>query len=127
MSRTATMAVGFFLVLMGIQLHVIESFTMTPRVSHFLNDNFSQEQASLVPPIVTSAPGNFPQSQQPYNSPYYRASYTQPNASAPTATHAIGSRRSSAQSKVAPPRWFCWPVLFLGAFLLLQGATKPRG
>ena len=120
------MATGFFLILMGIQLHVVESFTMTPRVSHFVNDNFSQRQltpaATVIPP---SAEAPLAQRQN-YNSPYYQTSYGQPVVNSAAVAPRSMPLSSAGQSTIAPPRWFCWPVLFLGAFLLLQGATKPR-
>jgi hypothetical protein len=124
MSRTATMATGFFLILAGIQLHMVESFTLTPRMSHFLNDTFSQQDHSLAPNIATS--GDFSSPRQNYNSPYYQASYSQPGGNQRLASRPVATIRSSGQDTITPPRWFCWPVLFLGAFLLLQGAIKPR-
>ena len=124
MSRTATMAAGFFLIFTGLQLHLVESFTMTPRVSHFVNDNFSQRRPAAA--LNNAVAGdNFSNPRQDYNSPYYQASFGQPSgnqlASAP-----VASISSPAQATIVPPRWICWPVLFLGAFLLLQGATKSR-
>jgi len=124
MSRTATMATGFFLILAGIQLHVVESFTMTPRVAHFLNDKFSQPSSSVAPILTNSvAAARNSAVGQNYNSPYYQASYSQPSGNQLTSPAPIASVGSN---QIVPPRWFCWPVLFLGAFLLLQGATKPR-
>jgi len=128
MSRTATMATGFFLILAGIQLHVVESFTMTPRVSHFFNDQFSQQHPSALSTLSNNidASGNFSGPRQNYNSPYYQASYSQSNGNQIASPGPVTPIRTSGQSTIVPPRWFCWPVLFLGAFLLLQGATKPR-
>jgi hypothetical protein len=119
------MATGFFLILAGIQLHLVESFTMTPRVSHFLNDNFSQQNRIATPELLrdlsTQAAG------QQYNSPYYQSSYTRPGGNPLPSTGAVAAIRNPHQSTIGVPRWICWPVLFLGAFLLLQGVTKPRG
>lgn len=130
MSRTATMATGFFLILAGIQLHLVESFTMTPRVSHFLNDKFTQQplSATPTPPNNVAASGDFSAPRQNYNSPYYQASYSQPSqhGSNTISPGPVAAKLSPDQSTIVPPRWFCWPVLFLGAFLLLQGAVKPR-
>ena len=128
MSRTATMATGFFLVLAGLQLYLVESFTMTPRVSHFFNDKFTQQYPSAVPSFQNNvaASGNFSAPGQNYNSPYYQASYSQPNGNQIASSGPVAPI-SSGQSTIVPPRWICWPVLFLGAFLLLQGATKPQG
>jgi hypothetical protein len=128
MSRTATMATGFFLILAGIQLHLVESFTLTPRMSHFLNDSFSHQHplAAQVPPNSVATSGDLSAPRQNYNSPYYQASYSQPGGNQLATPSPATAMRDNGQSTVAPPRWFCWPVLFLGAFLLLQGATKPR-
>ncbi len=129
MSRTATMATGFFLILAGIQLHLVESFTLTPRMSHFLNDTFSQQELSAAPALSTNVAtlGDFAAPRQDYNSPYYQASYSQPSGNQRFSSGPVASIRDTGRSTVAPPRWFCWPVLFLGAFLLLQGAITPRG
>jgi len=128
MSRTATMATGFFLILAGIQLHLVESFTLTPRMSHFLNDTFSQQDLSAAHALPSNVATSevFSGQRQDYNSPYYQASYSQPSGNQPVSSGPVATYRSAGQSTVVPPRWFCWPVLFLGAFLLLQGAIKPR-
>ncbi len=121
MSRTSLMSIGFFLLFMGIQLHVVESFTMTRRVSNFLTDNFPGDEGT----IAAAARSNLPQfgaNDQNYNSPYYQASYTnsvvqiQPTASATTF--------SAENRTLQPPRWICWPVLFLGAVMILQGLLR---
>jgi len=99
MSRTATMATGFFLILAGIQLHFVESFTMTPRISHFMNDNFSQPfpyESPLTENFVTS--GSSPAPGQDYNSPYYQASYSQPNRTQFASSRSITSVGSQGQS-----------------------------
>ncbi len=127
MSRTATMATGFFLILAGIQLHLVESFTLTPRMSHFLNDRFAQDDLSAPPTLSTNvaASGDLSVPRQNYNSPYYQASYSQPNSGQLAPPSSIATFRDSGRGTITPPRWFRWPVLFLGAFLLLQGAVKP--
>ena len=117
MSRTTTMATGFFLILIGVQLHLVESFTLTPRVAHFLNDNFPQATTTDLSPVPSE---NFSNPPQPFNSPYYQASFDRPT------TPSVGIR-TVADRRIAPPRWFCWPVFFLGAFLLIQGLSQSQG
>jgi len=85
MSRTATMATGFFLIFAGVQLYFVESFTLTPRMSHFLNDKFSQHPSAL-PTLGNVASRDFSAPGQTYNSPYYQASYGQPSRSNQTTT-----------------------------------------
>ena len=116
------MATGFFLIFAGIQLYFVESFTLTPRMSHFLNDKFSQQPSAFPTLGNVAASGDFSAPRQTYDSPYYQASYGQPSGN----QLAAGSIGGSGRSTIVPPRWICWPVLFLGAFLLLQGATKYR-
>jgi len=117
MSRASLMSVGFLLIFAGIQLNVVESFTMTPRVSHFLNDNFSGN-----PNQIAASPLLRPQfdtNRENYNSPYYQASYA---SNAPqfqqTSVSQVGNRT------IVPPRWISWPVLFFGAVLILQGLLR---
>lgn len=118
MNRTSLMSTGFLLIFLGIQLHVVESFTMTRRVSNFLSDNFSGDPNELAPAATVAVP-NFDNNGQNYNSPYYQASYgnTQVPFSAPAAFQ-------PANRVINPPRWICWPVLFMGAVLILQGLTR---
>ncbi len=108
MRRGTTMTLGFVLILIGIQLNVVQSYELTPRFSNFLSENGSiqnDRQASL---------------NQPFNSPYYQASFentsfTQPTPLAPAPTKVISI-----------PNWVCWPVLFFGAVIFLHGVAKPR-
>jgi len=102
------MTLGFVLILIGIQLNVVQSYELTPRFSNFLSENGSMrssETASL---------------NQPFNSPYYQASFENtsfkpPAIAAPTALKVIST-----------PKWLCWPVLFLGAVVFLHGVSKRR-
>ena len=126
MSRTKKMAIGFFLVFLGIQLHLVESYTLTPRVAHFLSDNFAQDPSLGGPIIATQTPPASNNGNQNYQSPYYQASFN--NAAGVPAIQASNPTQSrTLNQRVQPPRWICWPILFLGAFLLIQGATQSRG
>ena len=118
MSRTSLITLGFLLIFLGIQLNVVQSFTMTPRVSNFLSDNFSGNPDELrVAPSIPSP--QFSANQQNYNSPYYQASYGNNTAQfQQTPAVSIGNRT------IHPPHWICWPVLFFGAVLLLQGSLR---
>ena len=125
MSRTTRMATGFFLIFMGVQLHIVESFTLTPRVAHFLHDNFSQDPAAVVPVIATQTQPALINGRQNYQSPYYQASYDN-SASVPVIQAASQSQTRTVSRRLQLPRWICWPILFLGAFLIIQSATGAR-
>ena len=127
MSRTKLMSFGFLLIFIGIQLHIVQSFTLTPRVSNFLNDGLQQN------PNLVGGPGYAPQNpaapfdanRQNYNSPYYQASYSNQAAySNPAAVARPASTFGTGNRTIVPPRWICWPVLFLGAVFILQGALR---
>ena len=102
------MALGFFLVFFGIQLRMVERYTMTPRMANFFTSD-GVLRANLTSPAPSTVPT--------VSSPYYQASYS---TAAPTINVAAPSR------DLVPPRWLCWPVLFLGAVVFLHGFGKRR-
>ena len=122
MSRTSLMSTGFLLIFLGIQLNIVESFTLTPRVSNFLSDNFSGNPNVNPNAIadVNPVPG-FRQdaNRQEYNSPYYQTAYSN---NAPQFNNSLVPQVHNRT--FSPPRWICWPVLFLGAVLILQGLMR---
>ena len=118
MSRTSLITLGFLLIFMGIQLNVVQSFTMTRRVSNFLSDNFSGNPGELNVASPIPSP-QFDVNQRSYNSPYYQASYGN-NAAQFQRAPAVGI----GDRTIHPPHWICWPVLFFGAVLLLQGILR---
>ena len=118
MGRTSLITAGFLLIFMGIQLNVVKSFTMTRSISNFLNENFSGDPGELNVASPIPSP-QFDTKQQNYNSPYYQASYGNNTAQFQRPTPVgIGGRT------IHPPHWICWPVLFFGAVLLLQGILR---
>jgi hypothetical protein len=109
MRRGSTMTFGFVLILIGIQLNVVQSYQLTPRFSNFLSENGgprSNEQASL---------------NQPFDSPYYQASFENTSYTQPVAVSAPAPIKV-----ISTPNWLCWPVLFLGAVVFLHGVSKHR-
>lgn len=125
MSRTSIIATGFLCIMLGVQLYLVESFTLTPRMSHFLTDNFSDSSEA---PVFTNtgnatATPQFTQPRQAYDSSYYQASFGQNGM--PSVATTVGARGNS-ETTLRPPRWIIWPVMFLGAFLILQGASRPK-
>lgn len=105
MQRISTMTLGFVLIFIGAQLNIIESYTMTPRMANFL----SADGIAVEPAAVTAQ----------NKAPYYQASW-QNVSSAAAVNNPPGSR------EIVLPGWLCWPVLFLGAVVLLQGVSMAR-
>lgn len=138
MSRTAMMTIGFLFVFAGIQLNFVESYVLTPRMTEFLSDKFSNDQAIANLPYaqpVQSIPANT------QNSPYQQAGYQQNGYSgsgipgvqnvqsqgAPNFARQPIFGNASIQSRViTPPRWICWPIIFLGAVIFLNGVSMNR-
>ena len=119
MHRTNIMALGFLLIFLGIQLNVVERYVMTPRMANLLSPNGTVVSAPRLPSDNFGVPGdNFDRVNTAYNSPYYQASYQTP---------ATVSGFSPVGREFRPPRWLCWPVLFLGAVILINGMTSRRG
>ena len=129
MRRTSIMTMGFVLIFIGIQLNLVETYVLTPRFSNFLSENGVSDPSTGHPPtIIPNGMVNLNNNNQqnirntPYNSPYYQASFpqVQPPQFSPVAS-------LSGQAKTfSPPKWLCWPVLFLGAVLFLQGLAMQR-
>jgi hypothetical protein len=112
MHRTSIMALGFFLIFLGVQLNVVERYVMTPRMANLMSADGTLRSA-IREPI-----NNVRNANKTYESPYYQASYQTPTTI---------SSFSPAAREIRPPRWLCWPVLFLGAVVLINGLTLRRG
>lgn len=103
MRRMRMMTLGFVLVLFGLQLNLIDRVELTPRFSTFLSEQGSSIQYNQ----AGSSPSSFSQ-----------ASYARP-AIFP------GSMQPANQIRnIAIPDWLCWPLIFFGTVLVLQGAIK---
>ena len=112
MRRTSTMTLGFVLIFIGVQLAIVDSYVLTPRVANFLSENGTLEPAALPAPLPQQA-------QNPYSaSPYNQISYQQPVA--PVIASTLNQR------KITPPGWLCWPMLFWGTVVFIHGFSKPR-
>ena len=106
MRRTKIMTIGFVLIFLGIQLNLIESYELTPRFSNFLSE---------------TGDASFPTSlNEPVNTPYYQAAFrSQPKFGSAGVTPGY-------LKTITPPKWICWPVLFLGTVVFLHGFAKRR-
>lgn len=109
------MTLGFVLIFLGAQLALVDSYLLTTRISHFL----SQQEDSDVS-NVASAPLAQQQPAQAFN-PFQQASYQ--NGRPPLAP---GYQGAVTQKRVTPPKWLCWPALFCGTVVLLQGFSMGR-
>lgn len=104
------MTLGFVLIFIGIQLAIVDSYVLTPRVANFLSENGTLEPA-LQP--------TQPQAQNPYAaSPFNQISYQQ--SAVPVVASTLNQR------KITPPGWLCWPMLFWGTVVFIHGFSKPR-
>jgi hypothetical protein len=103
MTRMKMMTFGFVLMMFGVQLNLVESFELTPRFSLFLSEHGSSSNQPTVQPVGNS-------------NPYLQASFDR--SSPPVTTLA------SKTTIISPPKWLCWPALFFGTVLVLQGAIR---
>ena len=110
MRRTSTMTLGFVLIFLGIQLTIVDSYLLTPRITHFLSQ---QESGGVDSTLVAN--------QQQINYPFRQVSYQ--NGQVPFVP---GYQGAVTQQRVTPPKWLCWPVLFCGTVILLHGAAMKR-
>ncbi len=104
MRRRSIMVLGFVLIFLGVQLNLVESYELTPRFSNFLSENGQVTNPVMLP-------------NQEFNSPYYQASYSNSQINQPVSL-------SGNVTTITPPRWLCWPALFLGAVVFLHGFAK---
>ena len=111
------MTLGFVLFFVGIQLNLVESYVLTPRISSFLAEHRSSRMGALDNPGDSN-------SNKAANSPYYQASYP-----------AEGNWFNRQDAKplnlgklktITPPSWICWPVMFLGTVVFLHGFSMAK-
>ena len=112
MRRTSIMTLGLVLIFIGIQLNLVDTYVLTPRFSNLLADHATVERevATLGTPVETRS------------SPYYRASYSNNNR----AESKLGKSGLGVQKKITTPTWLCWPILFLGTVVFLNGFSIRR-
>ena len=101
MSRRTIMTVGFLLIFIGIQLNMVETFTLSKQATKFLVENF-QDPIEIGPAIN--------------NSPFSQASYNRlPSVTLPPVPIVLVKGK-----EVRHPRWICWPFIFVGAVFVLH-------
>lgn len=111
MNRTVVMTLGFLFVFFGIQMNVVDSYVLTPRMANFLSNKLPDAQ--VIQPTVFDAnqqPGAFTQAGYTNGPPIQPRVVSQPT---PTAVNRV----------IRPPGWIGWPVMFLGAVFFLNGLS----
>lgn len=121
MRRTSIMTLGFVLIFIGVQLNLVETFVLTPRFSNFFSENgvAPSNGVALNPQLLN--PANFDQYGRQAANPFYQASYPAGNSNPSFVPPAF-----SNQQQISPPNWICWPVLFLGTVVFLNGLSMRR-
>lgn len=102
------MTVGFLLVLIGLQLNFVESYQLSPEATRFWVTRFETPDT----PLTNSAYGLPAQSGQ---NVFQNAAYAMPSA------------MTGKAKLIQPPKWICWPVLFMGVATVFHGAAIHRG
>ncbi|MEM7456827.1 MAG: hypothetical protein AAF456_20960 [Planctomycetota bacterium] len=138
MSNNATMTIGFLLIFMGIQLNVIDSYTLTPRATQFWAERIATPEQLAAAGYtsfqnVAGAAGQYfdPSSggyaaNNGYNNPFSQAGYSN-SYNSPLAPNVGGVLPFSGGRKtIRTPEWVCWPVLFLGAVLCMVAFARRR-
>jgi hypothetical protein len=117
MNQSKIMVTGFLLIFVGIQLNLVQTYTLSPSATRFWNENLEDLPDELVPvPAVVNGPEPGPFSQASYGTPQnYQA--IQPQMSVPAI---------SGPKQITPPDWLCWPFIFIGAASVFHGLVLRR-
>ena len=108
MNRTVVMTLGFLLLFFGVQLNIVDSYVLTPRMANFLSDQLPSDPVITTPAAAGS--GQFtPASYNPYDT-------AGPQQVAPRERSRV----------IRPPNWLGWPLIFLGAVFFLNGLAIRR-
>jgi hypothetical protein len=106
------MTLVLVLIFIGIQLNLVDTYVLTPRFSNLLADHATVErEVEAVRPTSEARSTN-----------YYRASY-QNNTRTESKLEKSGL---GVQKKISTPTWLCWPILFLGTVVFLNGFSIRR-
>jgi hypothetical protein len=112
MRRTSIMTLGLVLIFIGIQLNLVDTYVLTPRFSNLLADHATVERevAVTTEPVAVRSGS------------YYPASYANNNR----ANEKPPKSRLGVQKTISTPTWLCWPILFLGTVVFLNGFSIRR-
>ncbi len=114
MSRSAILTIGFLLVMIGVQLNMVDTYTLTPQATQFLRERLADNAQTAGSPASSY---NYNNSYNTYQtSPYYQTSY-------PSRGIFGQSFQPPPGKQFTPPTWLCWPVIFMGVVMVLHGAA----
>lgn len=115
------MTIGFLIIFVGIQLNMVQTYTLTPRATKFWVENIDDVSFETIAPVqaVTNGYDNAMN-----NTPFSQASYgtSQNYAPAPYSVPAV----LSGPKRIAPQDWICWPFIFIGAASVFYGLVLRR-
>jgi hypothetical protein len=105
------MTLGFLLVFFGIQLNVVDSYVLTPRMANFVSDQFPEQ------PLIDNGAVANPQTGQMAQVGY------SPNVTQSATPYRLAN---PVNRVIRPPGWLGWPIMFLGAVFFLNGLAIRR-
>ena len=111
MSRTTTLTIAFLLLFLGVKLRLVQSYHLTPAATQFWIERIEDPEIVARNNLQQFVPNNR------FNSNFQQASYP---------TFGVNQNLAMPQKVVTPPQWVCWPVFFLGAFMLLNGMSMSK-
>lgn len=128
MNRTVVMTLGFLLVFFGIQLNIVDSYVLTPRVATFISTKFNNDPAFQNNAINANQQlGTFNQQTGTFNQqpgPFTQAGFTTGQQNQPIGL--VGAANQGVNRVIRPPGWIGWPVMFLGAVFFLNALTMRK-
>jgi hypothetical protein len=101
MGRYRLMTIGFVLVLIGIQLYCVRSYSLTPQAAGFV-----QQRIMEVDQATSTETAR----------PFFNTSFA----------NSFGGGSVAPSRDLTPPSWLKWAALFAGSVLILQGAALPK-
>lgn len=111
MGRSSILTIGFLLVMIGVQLNMVDTYTLTSSATQFLHERLADPAQT-----AQSTQSNYNNYNRYSNSTYYQASFPARGSYQDPAIRRPGKQ-------FTPPTWMCWPVLFMGIVMVLHGAA----
>ena len=112
------MMMGFLLIFIGIQLNLVQTFTLSQRATSFWYESIEDLPADVAP---VQATGNGYD-----NSPFKQASTGSQQSYLPATTQSAASAVVTRPKQITPPDWVCWPFIFIGAASVFYGLVLRR-
>ena len=119
MSRTGNVTLGFLLIFIGLQLNLVQTFTLNSGATKFWAERIATPEDLAPLRTVPVATNGFNYNNNPFSQASYSNGIQSPIQPA-------ASSIFLRPKQITPPDWICWPVIFIGAFLVLQGAILKR-